>query len=686
MPWLILVLFIPFTELLSQSEVFPKIDGKIEDHEWTGAKVFEDFTMIVPKTTEKYYDKTIVYLKQSKDAVYVGIKFWPRGRVIRQSLIRDRSTDEENEFFILLDLENKRKNGYFFAFSFLNNQRDLLIYNQRQLSQEWDWVWQNKSVVYQEPSNGDPGYIESEIRIPVDKIQNKNTSKIGIDVQLFAYKPDGTSYFYSISPNSELMNLKGTYEWDIQPFEERANLNFNATPYIVASKIDSNFKSSFGGEVSVSLDKHRLKGTYNTDESTLEADPFDFSLYGTPIFLQEKRPFFSKDLDIYRTPINIFYTRAIQEINYGMNYTYRSDHLKAGVAYVEEEAAPGALRKDKRSFFVARPNFVFQNFTLGSTILMDKDPSRDHEEQVYSLDSKVDLYSRWIFQPQVITSRSKTAGDKSHGQAYRGHLYYLFDGGGGPYADLIYNRFDKTFDAMTLFNNYGNDYDEIIIGGGYNFVRNVKYFSYVNAGAQYYRALKLSNHFMLQENVNAYVSYKVNDWLSLNHNFEYNRPDDFKNDTTVVTRTNFLEDHNVKFIYGNHSLILGYNFGPFYGSYLHNPYGDLNLAFLGKMGLTLSYRGQKTDAVDQNIYRVKLNYRIIDKLYLRSFYQINNKKDLVGDDRRILMAWNSLLQYEFFAGSNLYFVLNLQKDSDMEGSRLLENPGRYFKLAYEVNF
>lgn len=152
---ILFLFFMPVCDVLPQSEVYPKIDGKIEDDEWAGAKTFEDFTMIVPKTTEKYFDKTIVYLKQSKDAVYVGVKFWPRGRVIRQSLIRDRSTDEENEFFILLDLENKRKNGYFFAFSFLNNQRDLIIYNQRQLSQEWDWIWQNKSVVYREPSNGE---------------------------------------------------------------------------------------------------------------------------------------------------------------------------------------------------------------------------------------------------------------------------------------------------------------------------------------------------------------------------------------------------------------------------------------------------------------------------------------------------------------------------------------------------
>lgn len=652
---------------------FPKIDGKINDEEWAGAKTFDSFTTIVPKTDEKYYDKTIVYLKQSHDAVYVGIKFWPTGRVIRQSLIRDRSTDEENEFFILLDLENKNQNGYFFAFSFLNNQRDMIIYNQRQLSQEWDWVWQNKSVIYKEAENGEPGYIESEIRIPVDKIQNKNKNQIGIDVQLFAYKPDGSSYFYSINPNSELLTLKGTYEWDITPFDERINLNFNATPYVVGNKFsDSTYHGSFGGEVSVSLDKHKLKGTYNTDESTLEADPFDFSLYSEPILLQEKRLFFSKDLDIYRTPINIFYTRAIQDINYGLNYTYRSNQLKAGVAFVEEEASPGELNRDKRRFFVARPNFNFQKFTVGSTVLIANDPANDHTEKIFSLDSRIDLFSRWVYQPQFITS--------TDGGAYRSHLYYQFNGGGGPYADIVYSRFDKKFAVMTLFNNYGSDYDEVRVSGGYNFVENRMHFSNVNVNIEYYRAQLLSSDFKFQEYISTNISYKANDWLSANHSFKYNRPDDQINDSTIINRKNFLQDHNAKFLYGNHSLTVGYNFGKYYGTFLHNPYADLALSF-GRLTTSFALRRQYSDDVNQTIYRIKLDYRIMDKLYLRSFYQSDDGNPIFAKHVKRVQLWNTLIQYEFFAGSNIYFVLNLQGD---DGD--LDQAGQYFKFAYEFNF
>ena len=77
-----------------------QIDGKINDSEWKGSKVFTDFYMMIPKSDKKDYDSTIAYIKQDNDAIYIAIKYWPRGKIIKQSLTRDRSTDEENEFFI----------------------------------------------------------------------------------------------------------------------------------------------------------------------------------------------------------------------------------------------------------------------------------------------------------------------------------------------------------------------------------------------------------------------------------------------------------------------------------------------------------------------------------------------------------------------------------------------------------
>jgi len=645
---------------------FPVIDGKIEDSEWKGAKVFTNFYMIVPKTDEKYYDSTVVYIKQSNDALYFGFKFWPKGKVISKSFSRDRSTDEENEFFILLDLENKNKNGYFFSFSFLNNQRDALVYNVKNMSNEWDWVWECKSKIYREAKNDEPGYIESEIKIPVDKIQNKNQKQIGIDVQLFAYKPDGTSFFYSITPNSELLTLKGTYKMDITPFDEKLNVNFDVTPFVVSNKSNGKkLEAIFGGDLNATLDKHKLKATINTDQSTLEADPYTFTFYNRPVFLQEKRPFFSKDLDIFNTPISLFYTRAIDSIKYGANYTYRSDKLKAGTIFVREPK--GSTFKD---YFITRPNFNFRDFNIGSMFIYTHDGRTDVNEQIISIDG---FYRMPANRLRFFGQFASNLGPNKNGQAFQLYNYYEYNQSGGPYYDLSYNRVNKDFQSSTSFNSQigaPNDYEEIYTGGGYQWKLNRKYFSDINLGMSYYLGKQISTDFKYQERISSDIYYKLNDLVSIYHYLEYNRPDDFDADGNIIKRNNFDFSTNVKFLVGPNALNIGYECGPYFGSFIKHPFASADVVFFDKVNVQFVYHYRDVMDIKQNIYRVKLNYRILPKLYLRSFFQEDTYNDMA--------LWNTLLQYEFFAGSNVYFVLNL------EGEKL-QNTIRYFKIGYNFN-
>ena len=60
----------------------------------------------------------------------------------------------------------------------------------------------------------------------------------------------------------------------------------------------------------------------------------------------------------------------------------------------------------------------------------------------------------------------------------------------------------------------------------------------------------------------------------------------------------------------------------------------------------------------------------MERLYLRSFVQ--------KDNYRKQGLWNTLLQYEFFAGSNVYLVLN-------QIGEHFEQTGQFFKVGYEVN-
>lgn len=648
------------------------IDGNINESEWSGAKIFNDFFITVPKSDEKYFDSTLVYVKQTKDAINFAFKFWPKGKVISKSFTRDRSTDEESEFFIMLDLENKNQNGYFFAFSFLNNQRDGLVYNQKNISYEWDWVWEAKSTIFKEAKDGNPGYIESEIRIPVDKMQNKNPKQIGFDLQMFAYKPTGTLYTYSIIPSSEILSVKNTYKLDLrQPFDEKLNLNFNLSPYAVANKFNGRkLGATFGGDVNISLEKHKLKGTINTDQSTLEADPFRYTFYNRPVFLQEKRPFFSKDLDIYSTPINLFYTRSIDSIDYGVNYTYRSDRLKAGFVYVNEPK-----NTESKTFVVARPKLNYDAFNVGGLFIYTKDKRTNSVDKILSLDGLLRIPNTPLrFSSQIAGSFAGESGLAYHLQSYYENNYT-----GGPYFNLYYNRIDKNFKSSTSFNQQTglpNDFDEIFFSPGYSLKFNRKYFTDINFNIAYYKGRQLSNNFIFQERIGAELFYKLNDIISIDHYLEYNSPNDYDANGALIRQKNYDVSNNVKFLIGSSALNIGYEFGRYYTSFLNHPYINLDLVLFEMMSLQfsynyLSYNNHSASDVKQSIFSAKLDWRVLPRLYVRSYFQTDTY------NRRAL--WNSMLQYEFFAGSSAYVVLNLQGEK-------LQNTGRYFKVGYEFNF
>jgi len=681
------VLFVIFSfyssGILSQTQgvkiASPSVDGSLNSTEWSGAKVFTNFYKFIPKTEDNTFDSTVVYIKQTKDALYFAFDYYPKGKIISKSLVRDRSTEDENEFFIVLDLENKKQNGYMFAFSFLNNQRDALIYNQRNQSGEWDWRWEVKSTMIKEPTATETGHIQTEVKIPVDRLQNKNQKTIGVDVQMFSYNKDGTYYYYSLIPDSELLSLRNTYQLDLTtPFDENLNLDVNLIPFAVGQTFNNDSDTlQVGGDLYLSLDKHTMKATYNPDDFTLEADPFRFSLYARPIYLQEKRPFFSKDLDLFRTPINLFYTRAIEDIKYGFNYSYRSDILKAGAVLVNDINEYG----EKRNFFIARPKMSFQDINIGSMIILSNVKESEYKETIMSFDGSYRFPDNPIrFQAQYANSISSIGNKSSEGNAYNLYAYYQYDNNGGPYADLSYNRVNPGFFASTYFNSQTqspNNYDQINVSGGYNFVYDRKYFNDMNFNAGYFKLSTLEERgpfpsgFNFQKYLYFSSNFKVAEFLRFNQYFEYNKPNSIDANGELVTYTNTAQDYNASIFLGTNYINVGYYFGPYFGSFIQNPYISGNVFLFDRLALNGSLTFVNLDDSKRTILNTGLNWKIMNKLFLRSYYQRDNLSKQA--------LWNSILQYEFFAGSNAYLVVNMNGEN-------LQYIGKYFKLGYDFTF
>jgi len=162
------------------------------------------------------------------------------------------------------------------------------------------------------------------------------------------------------------------------------------------------------------------------------------------------------------------------------------------------------------------------------------------------------------------------------------------------------------------------------------------------------------------------------------HAITFDRPNDHDLFGNVVTRTNILAESNVRAVFGSNSFQLGMYGGKYFGTILKNPYVNANFTFFHRLGILASYnyidygdQPNGTPGVKQSIFSIKADLRIIQRLFLRTYFQ--------RDTYSRIAEWNSLIQYEFFGGSSVYLVLNFTGDR-------LEYTQRYFKVAYDVNF
>jgi hypothetical protein len=115
----------------------------------------------------------------------------------------------------------------------------------------------------------------------------------------------------------------------------------------------------------------------------------------------------------------------------------------------------------------------------------------------------------------------------------------------------------------------------------------------------------------------------------------------------------------------------GYTHGPYFGTYLKNPYFGFNYFLFDKVAINTDVNFYRLNDEDRTIINTRLDYRALRKLYLRAFLQ----KDTFTKNALL----NAMVQYEFFAGSNLYLVVNLIGDD-------LQYTSRYSKIGYEFNF
>ena len=245
----------------------------------------------------------------------------------------DRSFRGEDHFEIQFDTNLDKRTGYAYYVSPLGTRQDSSR-NDYGITDAWDASWQCKATIHDD-------YWLAEFMIPIENMhflaQDKQTW--GINFHRGYHGREVRSHWhYSKSDSFEPKNfgiLTGLKlkETKVSPSPK---LEYYASSRFGIDETDNDFAS--GGDVTVRLGPQFVSTfTMNPDFGQVEADEDSISLRDTERIFSEKRPFFKEGAELFKTPINLYYSRRITDIAGGAKITGAGKTWHAGLLTIDGE-------------------------------------------------------------------------------------------------------------------------------------------------------------------------------------------------------------------------------------------------------------------------------------------------------------------------------------------------------------
>jgi hypothetical protein len=289
------------------------VDGTLDEEVWKTATPVADFTQRDPDQGVPPRQKTEVRIAYDDDAVYVGARMFDTApdSVVARVARRDNSANSDM-FTILLDPLHDKRTGYYFSVTAGGVLLDGVLMNDEWDDDSWDGVWQGRV------KRDDKGWT-CEMRIPFSQMRFQAVTPMvwGVNFQRWTtryneqdavvYTPRGQSGYVSRFP--ELHGLDGVHPGhtlELIPYvtNKTEHLTYGSGgPYSPSDPFNYGWKNepAVGGDLRTSLgSKLTLNATVNPDFGQVEVDPAVVNLSDVETFFQEKRPFFTEGVSIFR--------------------------------------------------------------------------------------------------------------------------------------------------------------------------------------------------------------------------------------------------------------------------------------------------------------------------------------------------------------------------------------------------
>ena len=274
----------------------PVIDGALDDPVWATAPAVSGFVQAEPHEGAPATERTEVRVAYDGDNIYIAAYLHDRdpSGVIVNDIRKDFDETAQDDFEVLLDTFDDRRNGYIFITNAEGAKADRQVANEgREVNTSWDAVWR---VATRRVADG----WTAEIAIPFTAIRfaGIGPQRWGINFSRRIRRKNEIDFWSPVPRSYGLTRVSLAGELDGLS-TAHATRDLRVKPYVSARTVRETGGRTFdrtgaaGVDLKYGITSHlTLDATVNPDFAQVEADEQQVNLTQFSQFFPEKREFF----------------------------------------------------------------------------------------------------------------------------------------------------------------------------------------------------------------------------------------------------------------------------------------------------------------------------------------------------------------------------------------------------------
>lgn len=409
------------------------IDGRPDEEAWKQAALFNDFYQTGPGDNIAPSKPTEVLMMYDEKNLYVAFKCWDDKDKIRATLAKRDDVFGEDNVRMWLDTYNDQRRAYVLGFNPFGIQQDGIFTEGRGADFSVDIVMESKGVIQ------DWGW-SVEARIPFKSLRyvagkgkswgfNVAREIDRLNNEFDQWLPDDRNVSGFLIKHGKITGLDGIkYERTLEIVPSvtvrETGRRFSAIENPDGRFVNQPIEKDIGVTLKYTISPNiTLDATYNPDFAEIEADaPVVTANQRFPIFFAEKRPFFLEGVEIFQSPLQVFYSRTIIDPDFAAKLTGKIGKTSFGFLGASDKA-PGNYDIEERTdpaTFRRISEFLDKNALFG-VLRLKRDIGKENNigffgtyrsfpEQknlLAGFDGKFKLNPKTVFQFQALATSSR---------------------------------------------------------------------------------------------------------------------------------------------------------------------------------------------------------------------------------------------------------------------------------------